>query len=143
MMLLKTRWLALMLVGSVTLAACGGAGQAETAMRVEAKEFTFSPANLEVTAGQPVKLTLRNTGTLEHDFSVAELPMEGEAEVSGGMDHDMDDATAEPELHVATAAKGSATLEFTPTKPGTYEFWCTVPGHKAAGMTGTLVVKAP
>ncbi len=35
------------------------------------------------------------------------------------------------------------TIEFTPTKPGTYEFFCTVAGHKEAGMVGTLVVKAP
>jgi uncharacterized cupredoxin-like copper-binding protein len=37
----------------------------------------------------------------------------------------------------------AGTLEFTPTKPGTYEFICTVPGHKEAGMVGALIVKAP
>jgi plastocyanin len=26
-------------------------------------------------------------------------------------------------------------------KPGTYHFYCTVPGHREAGMEGTLVVK--
>ena len=26
-------------------------------------------------------------------------------------------------------------------KPGTYEFYCQVPGHEAAGMKGTLTVK--
>jgi plastocyanin len=26
-------------------------------------------------------------------------------------------------------------------KPGTYEFYCQVPGHEAAGMKGTLIVK--
>jgi mono/diheme cytochrome c family protein len=32
--------------------------------------------------------------------------------------------------------------KFTATlKPGTYEFYCQVPGHEAAGMKGTLVVK--
>jgi uncharacterized cupredoxin-like copper-binding protein len=44
---------------------------------------------------------------------------------------------------VAAAGGQSAMLEFTPSKPGTYEFWCTVAGHKEAGMTGTLVVQAP
>jgi uncharacterized cupredoxin-like copper-binding protein len=24
---------------------------------------------------------------------------------------------------------------------GTYQFWCTVPGHRDAGMTGTLTVE--
>jgi uncharacterized cupredoxin-like copper-binding protein len=26
-------------------------------------------------------------------------------------------------------------------KPGTYKFYCSVPGHRQAGMEGTLVVK--
>lgn len=143
MKLPKTRWLAL-LVASAALSACASrGGEADAELTVEAKEFAFAPATLEVTAGQPVKLTLQNTGALEHDFSVMEIPMEGHAEESGGMEHDMPGMAEEPELHVAAAAKQHATLEFTPTKPGTYEFWCTVSGHKDAGMTGTLVVKAP
>jgi plastocyanin len=36
--------------------------------------------------------------------------------------------------------KGVATVKVT-LKPGTYTFFCEVPGHRAAGMQGTLVVK--
>jgi mono/diheme cytochrome c family protein len=36
--------------------------------------------------------------------------------------------------------KGSASVKVT-LKPGTYTFFCQAPGHRAAGMYGTLVVK--
>jgi uncharacterized cupredoxin-like copper-binding protein len=35
---------------------------------------------------------------------------------------------------------GTSTVTAT-LKPGVYEFYCSVPGHEAAGMKGTLVVK--
>ncbi len=34
------------------------------------------------------------------------------------------------------------TLTFTADKPGSFEYYCTVPGHKEAGMRGTLTVQA-
>jgi uncharacterized cupredoxin-like copper-binding protein len=138
-------FISLLTVVAVALAACSGGvstngGQTLT---VEAQDLAFSPTTLEVTAGDPVKLTLQNNGALEHDFSILEFPMEGAAEETGGMDHDMGEGSEAPELHVAAGAGQSATLDFTPSKPGTYQFWCTVPGHKEAGMTGTLVVNTP
>jgi uncharacterized cupredoxin-like copper-binding protein len=128
------------------LTACSGAGNASDVQNVtlEAKELAFTPANLEVTAGEPVRLTLQNIGALEHDFSVMGFPIEGEAAEAGGSGHEAGHGEGdEPDLHVAALGGASATLDFTPTKPGTYEFWCTVPGHKEAGMTGTLVVSNP
>ncbi len=129
------------------LAACGGSlgTTRQTALTVEAKEFQFSPSTLEVVAGQPVKLVFKNGGTVEHDFSVMEFPMEGMG-ASGTQSmpgHDMSNMPEVPDLHTAAMMGQSAALEFTPTKPGTYEFFCTVAGHKQAGMVGTLVVKAP
>lgn len=40
--------------------------------------------------------------------------------------------------------KGSATtIVFRATKNGTFEYWCTLPGHKAAGMFGNIIVGDP
>jgi plastocyanin len=57
-----------------------------------------------------------------------------------------------PLEHNVTVASGSSVLGATPTfsggsrkltlslKPGTYTFYCSVPGHRQAGMEGTLSV---
>ena len=57
-----------------------------------------------------------------------------------------------PEMHNMTIALGTKVLAATPTfqggtkvlslnlKPGTYVFYCSVPGHRQAGMQGTLTV---
>ncbi|MCW3013732.1 MAG: hypothetical protein JWO02_824 [Solirubrobacterales bacterium] len=39
-----------------------------------------------------------------------------------------------------TVQPGGTSTDTLKLKPGTYDFYCPVPGHKAAGMTGTLVV---
>jgi uncharacterized cupredoxin-like copper-binding protein len=60
---------------------------------------------------------------------------------------------ASPLEHNLTVAQGSKVVGATPTfiggektltlnlKPGTYTFYCTVPGHRAAGMEGNLTVQ--
>jgi plastocyanin len=42
--------------------------------------------------------------------------------------------------HTPTFSGGAKTLTVD-LKPGTYTFYCSVPGHRAAGMQGTLTVK--
>jgi plastocyanin len=61
-------------------------------------------------------------------------------------------ANSSPLEHNVTIAEGSKVLGATPTfkggsrtltlklKPGTYTFYCSVPGHRQAGMEGTLTV---
>jgi uncharacterized cupredoxin-like copper-binding protein len=129
--------------GACLLAACSGGPAGPQEIRLNAKEFGFSPTRFEVTAGQPVHLTLHNGGALEHDFSVMEIPVTLHSEGDPMAGHEMEGMEEEPALHMVAAAGEDSTLEFTPTKPGTYEFFCGVPGHKGSGMTGTLVVNPP
>ncbi len=111
---------------------------------IDAKAMQYEPASFEVTAGQPVRLIFKNDDTVEHDFSILEIPTSHMSESSESMaGHDMSNLTVQPELHAAAPAGGSSQIEFTPSKPGTYEYFCTVAGHKEAGMHGTLTVKAP
>lgn len=135
---------------AVALAACGSA-QPTLVPTVElsliATDIAYDVNRLEVVAGQPVRLTLHNEGVLEHDFSIMEMPHTGEVmveEMEEGMaSHDMSEMTMDPEIHIAAPVDDNSTIEFTPSMPGEYEFFCTTAGHKEAGMVGTLVVKAP
>jgi plastocyanin len=61
-------------------------------------------------------------------------------------------ANSSPVEHNVTIAEGTKVLGATPTftggskavtlklKPGKYTFYCSVPGHRQAGMEGTLTV---
>jgi nitrite reductase (NO-forming) len=81
----------------------------------------FAPASLVVRAGQPVELTLRNGGGIPHDFALAEgVSRPVKIEAQGGR-----------------TARGAFTID----TPGTYAFVCTVPGHAAAGMRGTITAQ--
>jgi plastocyanin len=74
----------------------------------------------EVTVKPGDTITVVNAGVLEHDFVIDEL---GINEV----------LTAEPVT--ITIPEDAA--------PGEYKYYCSVPGHEAAGMFGTLTIEAP
>ncbi|MBE2199511.1 MAG: hypothetical protein IAE79_12935 [Anaerolinea sp.] len=140
--------LMIMLLG--VLAACGSAEPMPVPVveiSLTATDIAYDVNRFEVMAGQPVKVTLRNEGALEHDFSIMEMPHTGEVmaeEADHGIGgHDMSNIAMEPEVHVAPPMGKSLSVEFTPTTPGEYEYFCAVAGHKEAGMVGTLVVTAP
>jgi nitrite reductase (NO-forming) len=81
----------------------------------------FAPPSLVVRAGQPVELTLRNGGGIPHDFTLA-----------GGAS-----SPVKIEAQDGQTARGTFTID----TPGTYAYVCTVPGHAAAGMRGTLTAQ--
>jgi uncharacterized cupredoxin-like copper-binding protein len=102
---------------------------------VRASEFRFEDSTIRVPAGKPVRLTLANSGAIEHDLVVERLPAK-DVRAGGAAGHGHGDQVA------AHAAAGKqAWVQFTPTKTGSYEIVCTVAGHKEAGMRGTLVVE--
>jgi len=140
--------LLLLVLVAVVLAACGGESEPTAVPMVGldlvATDIAYDKGSFEVMVGQPVKVTLQNDGVLEHDFSIMEIPHAGEVmaeEMDEDSGHDMSNMAMEPEVHVASPPDGSHSVEFTPTQAGEYEFFCTVEGHKEAGMAGTLIVK--
>jgi nitrite reductase (NO-forming) len=88
----------------------------EQEVTVTGHDIYFDPAEVHIKAGK-VKFILPNEGAAQHDFSIDEL----------GIQVDMPPGSTQ-ELEADIPA-------------GTYEFYCNVPGHKDAGMVGTLVVE--
>jgi nitrite reductase (NO-forming) len=81
----------------------------------------FDPSTLSAKAGQPIQVTLDNTGALVHDFSITE-------------------GVSQPIKSIAQPGQ-KAVATFTIDKPGTYTYFCSQPGHEQAGMKGTLTVQ--
>ena len=111
---------ALIVVAGLTVAACGG-GSTPTPAKgttIEATEFAFAPDSLTAKAGESLKVTLANKGTIEHDFTIDSLSVKALAAVGTSADVTLKDLAA-----------------------GTYPFYCSVAGHREAGMEGTLVVE--
>jgi len=122
---------------ATTAAAEGTAAAPAAAASTAAVEFAdikYSVTELTAAAGQPLEIALTNAGVLEHDFSIDKIA--GEATVDG-----KSAASGDWAVHVSLAPGGAATLVLTPSEAGTYEFYCSVLGHKEAGMKGTLTVQ--
>jgi len=82
-------------------------------------EFAFTPNTLMVAVGDTVKVTFTNNGTYPHNFTIDALNVKGKTIQPGQSD----------------------VVTFAATKAGTYQYYCSVPGHKDKGMVGTLTVK--
>jgi plastocyanin len=100
--------------GGEEAAAGVGAGEAVT---VESNDIYFEPAELTIPADTDVPMSLPNAGAAPHNFSIDEL----------GISVDIAPGATEETVINAPA--------------GEYEYYCNVPGHKPAGMLGTLTVQ--
>ena len=100
----------------------GSTPAATRTIRVDADpagNLAFSQKTLTAKAGT-IKFVLHNASSLQHNLAIT----------GNG-------ATFGP----STTISGGQTADLVATlKPGTYEFYCAVPGHKDAGMHGTLTV---
>lgn len=144
---MKTRLLVTgALLAAGLLAACAPAADtaAPIALTVQAFQMAYDPATLALAAGQPVALTFQNNDVVNHDFSIQDFPMTDVSATQEPLEgHNMTYVLDEPELHISALQGTSHALTFTPTTPGTYEYFCTVAGHCEAGVRGTLTVTAP
>ena len=101
-------------------AAAGGAGHTLSISANPEGQLKYSTSTLTAKSGQ-VAITFTNAASLGHNLTVA--------------------SPSGAQLGATeTFQGGSRTLSLNLT-PGVYKFYCTVPGHRAAGMEGTLTVQ--
>jgi plastocyanin len=125
-----TRAVAVASLLAVAAVGCGGGGDddggqryvepkgpAQESIDIDAKNFSFSPDAITVAPGI-AEITLTSTGGL-HDLV-------------------FDGAFDGFRLEVGTDDSDSKKLDL---EAGTYTFYCSLSGHRAAGMEGTLTVK--
>jgi uncharacterized cupredoxin-like copper-binding protein len=118
-------------LAAVVIGGCGGGADDETTtagsteapagekIPVVGKEFSYDPPTVTLKAGQPFTIVLKNTGSIEHDITV-------------------DDAKFKLTVPGNDTREKAIKVE----KPGTYQFYCSLPGHNSAGMKGELTVTA-
>ena len=101
-------------------------------------KMLYVPAQVEIRKGETIKFVIYNNGELDHEFVLAtteENLKHAEAmEMNPEMEHDDPNAT-----RVAPRQTSEIIWKF--TKPGQFEFACLIPGHRDAGMFGTVDVK--
>ena len=103
--------------GKVAGRAGGKPAAGASAVTVQASNFEFSPDLLSVKPGEELAFRLQSEDSA-HDFAIDGLGRV--AEVGGG-------ETTTARLRI--------------DDPGTYTYFCTVPGHRDGGMEGTIVVR--
>ncbi len=159
---MKKLSIALLLVVSLTLAACGedkattapttdngaatsapstGGSSAITIDAADAGTLAYKTTAVEATAGE-VTVTFNNPGALAHNVVIVKTGEERPA-VDASMASAPDflppaDKALGHSKTIATGASDSFTVSL---QPGTYSFICTYPSHYDAGMKGTLTVK--
>lgn len=98
----------------------------------------FEPKAISVKRGEQILFKLSNIGALDHEIVIATLKenLEHAKEMEKNPDMEHDDPNAK---RLKPNAQGEIFWHF--TKVGKFDMSCLIPGHREAGMTGTITVK--
>jgi plastocyanin len=110
------------LIAALGLGGCAGPGanQPPPVKTLHLAEYRISPAALSLDAGI-YTFTAVNNGTISHALELTGNGIDGHT----------------PDLAFAPGHSEGFTVTL---KPGTYQFFCPIDGHRGLGMQGTLVV---
>lgn len=100
--------------------------------------MAFTPSRLVVRRGEQIQFVLRNGGELEHELVIGTV--EANREHAAAMAAHPDMVHEDPNAK-RLGPKTSGVLRWQFTQAGTFEYACLIPGHREAGMVGTVVVE--
>lgn len=148
----------LLLAGAFVLGACGSGESSEASEPQEIvitgnDQMQFSLTEFTVTAGEEVKVTLRNVGEMPkeamgHNLVILKMGNEVIAFASASQQYPQNgyiDPDLEGQVLESTRILGPGeeeTLTFTaPSEKGDYPFLCSFPAHAMSGMQGVMTVE--
>jgi uncharacterized cupredoxin-like copper-binding protein len=110
----------------------------KVSMREDGKKMLFDPAHVVVRKGEQIRFVLSNDGTENHEFVLATVAENNKhAKLMKKYPHmEHDDPNTK---RLTPFTDGEIVWKF--TKRGTFQYACLIPGHREAGMHGTIDVK--
>ena len=125
----------LALAAAALVLLASGFGEASSNEETIAIHFShFVPDVIEVPAGEPVTITLRNDDPIGHEWMVGDAAMHQRHRTGTEPFHD----TVPTEVSIPALETRVTTVTF--EEPGDYAYICHLPGHEEYGMTGVLRV---
>ncbi len=149
--LMRTLILSTALMLALVVSTSAKAGRTITITGSE--QMKYDVTSIQAKPGETLHVVLKAVGSMPkmamgHNFVLLKEgvnPQDVSAAAMTAKDTDYIPATMKDKIIAHTGlAGGGETVEVTfkaPTKPGTYTYMCTFPGHFAVGMKGDLVVK--
>lgn len=103
------------------------------------KEYSYTPGTLTFKTDVPYKLRIQNKGTVKHYFTAESF---FKAIATRKVQSNTDGEIKAPYFSALEVFPGrSLDFYFVPVRKGTYKLQCTIAGHEAKGMHGTIVVE--
>ena len=137
-----TTTIAALAVAAVALTACGSDSSSTSST---ADTATASSTSTAASGGATVKIAADPNGDLAFTKTQVSAPagsdtIEFDNPSSTSHNVNIEDSSGNDVAATDTISDGK-TSAVADLKPGTYTFYCSIPGHREAGMEGTLTVK--